>query len=96
MLLSGRVDLSYWAEQTHLSCLGTCEQFIFNWVWLHKAKGRIPYGQHVASGREKCCVCLYTMLSISLSVDECRTAALLGVCLCALHICKIPSGYVSL
>lgn len=40
-------------------------------------------------------VCLYTMLSISLSVDECRTAALPGVCLCALHMCKIPSGYVS-
>lgn len=40
-------------------------------------------------------MCLYTMLSISLSVDECRTAALPGVCLCALHMCKIPSGYVS-
>lgn len=35
------------------------------------AKGKAPYGKHIASGRARCCVYLCTMISISLSGDEC-------------------------
>lgn len=65
----GRVDLSYWAEKTHLFCLGTFEQFIFNW----SGYTRLRAGYHMASVLqvERCCVCLCTMVSISVSGDEC-------------------------
>lgn len=60
VLLSGRAGLSYWAEMTCLFYLGTFEQFVFNWPGC-KDKDRILYGQWVASGREGCCLCLYTI-----------------------------------
>lgn len=92
VLLSGRADLSYWAEQTHLFCQGTFEQFVFNWSgYTGKRAGYCMESMLQVEGRGVCVG--IQKLSISLSVDECRTAALPGVCVH--NICKIPLEYVS-
>lgn len=51
MLLSGRVDLSYWTEECFF-CLGTFEHVCLIDP-VHQVKGRVLSGQCVAGGREK-------------------------------------------
>lgn len=75
----GRVALSYWAEQTHLFCLGTFEKSIFNW----SGYTRLKAGYHIASmleveGRGVVCICVQWFL---FPCQE-MSAALPGVSMC--------------
>lgn len=90
----GSIDLSYWAEQMHLFCLGTFEQFIFI--------GQATQGQGQGTIWQACCewkgevLCVFACSGFYFPTSMLgMSVAFPGVFLCILHVCKIPSGYVS-
>lgn len=95
VLLSRRVDLSYWAEQTHLFCLETFEQLVFNCLGYTRLRAGYTVWPACCKWKGEVLCVFVRNAFLSPTSGWVQNNSFTAVCLCALHICKIPSGYVS-